>query len=35
LPTPPLQQAYASTATRYFSSKINVSAVEERILATL
>jgi len=35
LPTPPLQQAYASTATRYFNSKINVSTVEERILATL
>ena len=34
-PTPPLQQAYASTATRYFNSKINVSNVQERILATL
>jgi hypothetical protein len=29
------QHAYASTATRYFNSKINVSTVEERILATL
>eukprot|EP01036_Dinobryon_divergens_P039047 gene39047-51372_t len=35
LATPPLQQAHASTATRYFNSKINVSTVEERILATL
>ena len=36
LATPSLQQALASsTATRYFNSKINVSTVEERILATL
>ena len=35
LATPLLQQAHASTATRYFNSKINVSTVEERILATL
>jgi hypothetical protein len=34
-PTPPLQQAYASTTTRYFNSKINVSNVQERILVTL
>ena len=33
--TPSSQQAYASTATRYFNSKINVSTVQERILATL
>jgi len=31
----PPQHAYASTATRYFNSKINVSTVEERIIATL
>jgi hypothetical protein len=35
LPAPPLQQAFASPATRYFNIKIYVSTVEERILATL